>query len=422
MTVSALDSPTTDPAEVSVVAGMFPGAVAGAATGAAAAAIGWLLVSGCALVAWFTVMALPVGSVLRFSTQFWLAAHGTGAAIGDRTITLIPLGLTAAQILVARSLASWVLRHHAGPVGVDGEGRARMLRTAATFVAGYTLVVALAALASGSSARLPQAVLGGVLVAAIGMLWALARLGSLAPVTLPGWLRRLPRAILAGLLGLAAVAAVALIVGVVLGLERIDRIDAAVGFDPVGAGLWLVVMLAYLPNLLAWAASFVLGAGFAVGVGSIVSPGLTQAGLLPAIPVLGAIPPNGPGSALAHAWLVAGVLGGVLAGLLQVRGERERALLPRLARAAAAGLGAAVVLLVVAVLSGGALGPGRLSFLGPRLLDLTWLATVPLVLAAVVAAAVEWFVAVRGRPAPPEADEETRTVVLDEERTALLGR
>ena len=422
MTVSALDSPTTDPAVVSVVAGMFPGAVAGAATGAAAAAIGWLLVSGCALIAWFTVMALPVVSVLRFSTQFWLAAHGAGAAIGDRTITLIPLGLTAAQILVALSLASWVLRHHAGPADADGEGRARTLRTAATFVAGYALVVALAALASGSSARLPQAVLGGVLVAATGMLWALARLGHRALTTLPGWLRRLPRAVLAGLLVLAAVAAAALIMGVVLGLDRIDRIDAAVGFDPVGAGLWLIVMVAYLPNLLAWAASFVLGAGFAVGVGSIVSPGLTQAGLLPAIPVLGAIPPNGPGSALAYAWLVAGVLAGALAGLVQVRGDRERALLPRLARAAAAGLGAAVMLLLVAVLSGGALGPGRLSVLGPRLLDLTWLATVPLVLAAVVAAAVEWFVAVRGCPVPPEADEETRTVVLDEERTALLGR
>ena len=156
LTVSALDSPTPDPAVVSVVAGMFPGAVAGAATGAAAAAIGWLLVSGCALIAWFTVMALPVVSVLRFSTQFWLAAHGAGAAIGDRTITLIPLGLTAAQILVALSLASWVLRHHAGPADADGEGRARTLRTAATFVAGYALVVALAALASGSSARLPQ--------------------------------------------------------------------------------------------------------------------------------------------------------------------------------------------------------------------------------------------------------------------------
>ena len=93
-----------------------------------------------------------------------------------------------------------------------------------------------------------------------------------------------------------AVAAGVLMIGLILGGERVSQLETAVAPDGVGTALLVVAQLLFLPNLLAWSASWVLGAGFSVGVGSFVSPLLTLVGLLPAVPVFGAVPQPGGGS------------------------------------------------------------------------------------------------------------------------------
>ncbi len=51
-----------------------------------------------------------------------------------------------------------------------------------------------------------------------------------------------------------------------------------------------LAQLAYLPTLAIWGMAFVAGPGFAVGVDTAVSPAGTQLGVIPGIPVLGALP------------------------------------------------------------------------------------------------------------------------------------
>ncbi|GAA1510362.1 hypothetical protein BJ978_000102 [Agromyces terreus] len=125
--------------------------------------------------------------------------------------------------------------------------------------------------------------------------------------------------------------------------------------------------LAVLPNLVIWAAAWMLGPGFAFGAGSSVAPGGTLLGPVPGIPLLGALPGSAPlfGALL----LVVPVLLG-FAGAWIVGGERRRASAETpwwrpAAVAVASALVAGLTLGLLARWSSGAVGPGRLAEVGP---------------------------------------------------------
>lgn len=396
------ESPTT------VEFPLLPMALAG---GAAAAMVGWLLVIGLVMIGWFTAMAIPVPRMLGFAGQLWLAGHGAGATIGDITLTLIPLGLSALFVLLTRTVVGLGLR--AVPAAaLDGLGAVKAWGLA---TCGYGFVGAVVALTSGAAPRIGWAVLGGLVVGGLGAGWALApRVRSL--VTVPAWLQGLPRAIVAGLAALTAVAAAVLLIGLIVGGERVTQLESAVAPDGVGTVLLVVAQLLFLPNLLAWTASWVLGAGFSVGVGSFVSPLLTSVGLLPAVPVFGAVPQPGGGSAWAYVWLASGVLSGVVAGwAASARPAVGGTWLRACARGASAGVGAAVLIVAVGALSRGDLGADRLVGMGPVLLNLIWLAPLPLVVGGTLGALGHWFAKARTLPpAPRETGPDDTTQVLDE--------
>ena len=58
----------------------------------------------------------------------------------------------------------------------------------------------------------------------------------------------------------------------------------------VGGGLLLLAQIAYLPNAVLWAIAYMLGPGFAVGTGTVVAPAGSAVGLVPAFPLLAALP------------------------------------------------------------------------------------------------------------------------------------
>ncbi|WP_314507881.1 DUF6350 family protein [uncultured Microbacterium sp.] len=60
--------------------------------------------------------------------------------------------------------------------------------------------------------------------------------------------------------------------------------------DVLGATVITLAQLAYLPTLVIWGMAFVAGPGFAVGADTAVSPAGTQLGVIPGVPVLGALP------------------------------------------------------------------------------------------------------------------------------------
>jgi hypothetical protein len=122
--------------------------------------------------------------------------------------------------------------------------------------------------------------------------------------------------------------------------------------------------LAFLPNLVIFTASWLVGPGFSIGTGSLVSPLATQLGPIPAIPVLGALPTGQ--LAFGFVGLLVPVLAGFLAGA--ILGPRLRDELGPIGRAAAAlsiGVVGGIILGLLAWAAGGAAGPGRLATVGP---------------------------------------------------------
>lgn len=401
----------------------FPLLPVALATGAASALAGWLLVSGLVMVGWFTAMAMPVPTALGFAGQMWLAGHGVGAAIGGLLVTLTPLGLSALFVLLARTVIGLGLR--ATPrENLDGRGA---LKAWGLATAGYAVVAVAVALACGAGPRAGQALLGGAVVGGLAAGWSLAgRLRAL--IAVPTALRGIGRATLAGLAMMTAIAAVVLLVGLLLGSQRISVIEDALAPDAVGSWLLVVLQLLYLPNLLAWTASWALGAGISVGVGSLVSPMLTTAGMLPAIPAFGAVPEAGSGGPWSYAWLASGVLVGVAAGWVAAAKApgTGRTLTVWLARGAGAGLAVALLVIALGALSRGDLGAERLIGMGPVLLNLVWLAPLPMVVGGALSALVHWFA--RGRKLPPSDPAEASTEPLDlpteplDIDTVVLGR
>ena len=67
-----------------------------------------------------------------------------------------------------------------------------------------------------------------------------------------------------------------------------------------------------------WCGSWALGAGIQLGLQTVISPAQTTVGLLPAIPVLGTVPPAGPMPRMALWWLASGALAALVTSYLLV--------------------------------------------------------------------------------------------------------
>jgi len=176
--------------------------------------------------------------------------------------------------------------------------------------------------------------------------------------------------------GVIGVSAVAMALILVFNFSSIVALYESLQAGLTGGISLTLAQLALLPNLIIWTASWFVGPGFALGTGSAVSPLGTQLGLVPSLPVLGALPQGTPALGFAGL-LVPVVIGFLTAAILRpaylalVRGRGRRGI-----RLAATALGCGVVgasiLALLALWSGGAAGPGRLADVGPDA-GLVWL-------------------------------------------------
>lgn len=136
----------------------------------------------------------------------------------------------------------------------------------------------------------------------------------------------------------------------------------------LGAILVTLGELAILPNLIIFGASWLTGAGFSIGAGSLVSPLGTDLGPIPVVPVFGALPVGH--FAFGMVALVLPLLSGFAATIL-VRGHLAQVRHQfALAWSAAFSVGlsiaavAAVEMAALALISSGSAGPGRLQEVG----------------------------------------------------------
>lgn len=338
--------------------------------------------------------------------------HGGGIMVStgviDGPVTLTPFGLLLLLVMLSAVSMRRVGRA-LRPVRDDGVLRAGALRDVGSSLGMYALVYAigLAVLAGiGRSADaapvVTSAVVSGLLVAVlgglVGLLWSLRRdptdavPGVRVLDLLPAPYGDVARAALlavTGLLGAGmALVVVLLVVSVPAQSALFDSLDPGL----VGGLVLTLIQLALLPLVAVWALTVLLGGTVGVGTSTGISLDGAETGVLPALPMLGALP--GPGDFPAAAWLLL-LVPAVPIALGAVRLVRDVADLDRRDRITAWAAYPIVVIvacLLVAGLSTGGIGDGRLVHLGPQM------STLALPLIGVVAVSTALVLGVLGTP------------------------
>ncbi|WP_435738851.1 DUF6350 family protein [Cellulosimicrobium sp. PMB13] len=309
------------------------------------------------------------GQSVTVAAGLWLLGHGVPLVASGATVTLVPLGITALVLFCCFASA-----------------RRSAHTTLSAWVAGtvtYGVAALGVALLAGTTPAwgLPVALVGGALVGGVGLgAGMLARpdapfvadLAHRADAWLPPTVRLGLRGGLLGTSLLVGVSALVVAAWVVAGRATSGDIVTGLAPGPVGGVVLAVAQLAVLPNLVLWAAAWLVGPGFVVGEGSTFAASGSEPGALPAIPLLGALPGDDWTNA-ATAWLPAVVVAlGVVAGLFVARRlpdvARDRDGEVRWADVALAAVGVAaaagLLLGVAAWLGSGAVGPGRFAVVG----------------------------------------------------------
>jgi hypothetical protein len=347
--------------------------------GAAAASSVLVVCLAIGVVGWFLTDAGAHGTPrdgLRVGALGWLLAHGSGVTVGGVAITAVPLGLTALC-----AWAVWRIGHRVGDSVsghgpdadriADGERDWTVPAAVALFAVGYVAVAVATTTLAATETTAPSAarvvwwslllcVLFGGPAIAIGSgraaIWA---------AHLPPLVRAAGSACLRILLAYLLVSGLTFLVALVIDLDAAANVMSQLHTDAGDATLFALLSATLVPNAVAFSGSYLLGPGFAVGANTLVSPTVVVLGPLPLFPLLAALPANAAPAAWTAVLLA---LPPVTAAVAAARAQRR---LPTLRwdegalRGCAGGVLAGVVFGLIASVSGGAVGPGRMRFVGP---------------------------------------------------------
>jgi hypothetical protein len=347
--------------------------------GAVAAAITLAVCLAAGVVGWFLTDAGAHGAPrdgLRVGALGWLMAHGSGVHVEGVHLTGVPLGLTALCAVVVWRLGLRLGDSVSGH-GPDADAIADGVRdwtvasATSVFTAGYVCVAVATERLAATPATAPSltsvvlravimcVVVGGVAVA-IGSgraaIWTSFLPRSLRAASAAAWRMLIWYAVLATL---------------VLGIALVVDWDGAVNVmsqlhTSPGAAVLLIGLCALLvPNAVAFSGSYLLGPGFAVGAHTLVTPTAVVLGPLPMLPLLAALPDAGPTPGWTVALLALPPLLAALACYRVLRRWPTARWDDAALRGAGAGLLCAVAFAVLASLSGGVVGPGRMADVGP---------------------------------------------------------
>ncbi|WP_157252404.1 DUF6350 family protein [Nonomuraea typhae] len=365
--------------------------VSGMLAAAATLGVGLAVLTTLTLVGW---MAAPRGTlgqglpgVFRTAAQLWLAAHHAGFAISGGRVGLLPLGLLVLPGFLLYKAGRWMARDadlrlrlparlpkNSPKEKAHARRRAQLLlvgQAGVSLAAPYALLAGLIALVAQNDVTQPfigEALLSHFLLAFVVGVLATAR-------TIGPWrsmLRLLPERVRALTVGTAVATAIMLagglmlvLVALVLNFQDVRALSGQLNTGFVGGVLLLLLQGLYLPNAVVWGMSYIAGPGFAFGTGTLVAPTGVQLGMVPSLPLLGALPDSGPVPAPMMAVLALPFAAGAVAGVMVAR------IAPSPSYEAAplwgffSGVTTGLVAGVLAALSGGPLRGGRLAAVGP---------------------------------------------------------
>jgi Family of unknown function (DUF6350) len=295
--------------------------------------------------------------------SFLAALHG-GVTVDGTAGAFVPLGMTIVVGLTAWRAGSGLAD---AADALDERDPVRLILAAAAQSASFTVaclvIVPFAALGTSDAPFLGVGLAALLLFTATGGV-AVARSSELGP-----WLTdRLPASWAA--VPRLAIAAVTVYIGagalLVAGSAITHHAEIAALSKQVGGG-WSglpILLLGVLaaPNAAIAGGSYLAGPGFTVGSGTTVSAFGTTHGVVPAFPILGALP-TGHGPAPVVWWLLVGtpLLAGLCVSGLAARADAWGA---RIVATALGAAGAGLLMAVLAGLGGGSVGDGRLRTVG----------------------------------------------------------
>ncbi|MDP9094495.1 MAG: DUF6350 family protein [Actinomycetota bacterium] len=366
-----------------------------------AVAICWLPVSGAS--------GRSMSAVRAGLLTFLAALHG-GVTVDGTSAQFLPLGLT-----VIVGLTAW--RAGAGlgdaATSLDEQGIGRLgiaaLAQAGSFTLAALVALPFAHLGTSRAPILGVALAGFLLFAVTGGV-AFARasaLGDWISGQLPAFLPSVARAAGGAVAVYLGAGAFVVAVSLLTHLSHVEALSRQVGGGWGGVPIVLLGILS-APNAAIAAASYLIGPGFAVGSGAPVNAVTTTHGVVPAFPILGALPQGHGATALMWAVIAAtAVVAGVLVARCAAHAESWQARVRDLGASAAV---AAVLMFVLAWQGGGGIGAGRLSVLGasPWRVALFVGAQLTLTASIALACSAAWA---RGQRRRNVRDEEIGTVL-----------
>lgn len=359
---------------------LVPVAVVGGVVAAASPLVVFL---GLGVVGWFLTDGGAHGAPrdgLRTGALGWLLGHGSGVHVDGVAITAMPLGVTLvcawAVWRIGQRVGDSVSGHGPDAAGIsDGERDWTVPAASGLFVVGYVVVAVVVASVAATPDSDPSTpavirwslglglVVGGPAIA-VGSGRAAIWL-TLVPPPVRAACTLARTILLAWLLVSLGAFALALVVDFDTAANITSQLDADTG-DVV---LLVVLTALVLPNAVAFSGSYLLGPGFTVGTGTLVTPQAVVFGALPMVPLLAALPDHGEPPAWT-AWLVGlPVLVAVLAAVHVQRGLPTLRWDEGALRGCAGGILAGVGFAVLAAIAGGAVGPGRMRDVSPLVGD-----------------------------------------------------
>lgn len=359
-------------------------------------AAGWLLMAGAATMGWLTSVDTALSDALHLASDLLFLAHGASVVVGGQSVSIPPLTVTLALVLLGQPVTAYAARQAAAAMGEPDDTGALWVdpepivwRIVAVFAGTWIVAIAGLAIALQRQDVLLPVVLGAATMGVISAGWGASRELRFDPrSSWPAWLRTVPMAMVSALLVCLVGGAAMLTMTLFLHRDRMASIHDSLGPELAGTVLLVLLQLLYLPNLILWATSWVLGGGITLGDDSLVAMAVTDVGFLPAIPVLGAIPEPGGGSAVWYWWLLVGVVAGAVAAFAVAWGG-PRARFDEITLAGGlAGVAAGLLVSLLAAFASGGLGEGRLAWIGARTRDLLIVAPSLLGLSGIVVGVV----------------------------------
>lgn len=358
----------------------------------------WAIVLVPALIGWISAPESSLGwlPVAALASGLWFLGHGQTVGAAGLTVSVVPLLLLLAFVLVARRAVRRLVAAERPVARASEWDRVLLRRLVPGFLLGYAAVTVLVGLTSlaGTLRPGPAGVVGALLVPLVATAlgtraegarhWAsasssLARLpilsrvrGRLAEmlqvdtVERPAWLAAAWRAAWRGALVLLALGLLLAVGRIAVSLPAVTRLHGQYDLNVAAAAVLLAGELLLLGNFATWGAAFLAGPGFSVAVGSTISPAGAHPGLMPLVPVLGALPreANYP-PALFLVVLLPVAVGALVGWWVDRRRRDEAGAGERLGAAAASGVIAVALVGLVTALANGSVGADRLRSVGP---------------------------------------------------------